>query len=36
MLDLAWEHRAFDGSYAGAFLSHVKQILETRDWAAEL
>ena len=36
MLALAWDHRAFDGSYAGAFLSHVKQILETRDWAAEL
>jgi 2-oxoglutarate dehydrogenase E2 component (dihydrolipoamide succinyltransferase) len=36
MLALAWDHRAFDGSYAGAFLAEVKEILETRDWEAEL
>ena len=35
-LAMAWDHRAFDGSYAGAFLRQVKEILETRDWSAEL
>jgi 2-oxoglutarate dehydrogenase E2 component (dihydrolipoamide succinyltransferase) len=35
-LAMAWDHRAFDGSYAGAFLRQVKQIIETRDWSAEL
>ena len=35
-LAMAWDHRAFDGSYAGAFLRRVKEILETRDWSAEL
>ena len=31
-----WDHRAFDGAYAAAFLHQVKELLETRDWAAEL
>jgi 2-oxoglutarate dehydrogenase E2 component (dihydrolipoamide succinyltransferase) len=35
-LALAWDHRAFDGAYASAFLHEVKQHLETRDWAQEL
>jgi 2-oxoglutarate dehydrogenase E2 component (dihydrolipoamide succinyltransferase) len=35
-LALSWDHRAFDGAYAAAFLAKVKEILETRDWAAEL
>ena len=35
-LALSWDHRAFDGAYAAAFMSKVKEILETRDWAAEL
>jgi len=35
-LALAWDHRAFDGAYASAFMAKVKEILETRDWAAEL
>ena len=35
-LTLAWDHRAFDGAYAAAFLAGVKEILETRDWEAEL
>ena len=35
-LAMAWDHRAFDGSYAGGFLRQVKEILETRDWASEL
>lgn len=36
MLTLVWDHRAFDGAYAAAFLSRVRDILETRDWGAEL
>ncbi|MFP5317822.1 MAG: 2-oxo acid dehydrogenase subunit E2 [Acidimicrobiia bacterium] len=36
MLGLAFDHRAFDGAYASAFVGRVKEILETRDWAAEL
>ena len=35
-LTLCWDHRAFDGAYAAAFMGKVKEILETRDWAAEL
>jgi 2-oxoglutarate dehydrogenase E2 component (dihydrolipoamide succinyltransferase) len=35
-LALSWDHRAFDGAYASAFLARIKEILETRDWAAEL
>lgn len=34
-LALAWDHRAFDGSYAAGFLRQVKDILETRDWESE-
>jgi 2-oxoglutarate dehydrogenase E2 component (dihydrolipoamide succinyltransferase) len=35
-LTLTWDHRAFDGAYAASFLRRAKEILETRDWAAEL
>jgi pyruvate dehydrogenase E2 component (dihydrolipoamide acetyltransferase) len=35
-LALAWDHRAFDGAYAAAFLDQVRQVLETHDWEAEL
>jgi 2-oxoglutarate dehydrogenase E2 component (dihydrolipoamide succinyltransferase) len=35
-LAMAWDHRAFDGAYAGRFLARIKQTLETHDWAAEL
>ncbi len=35
-LAMGWDHRAFDGGYAGGFLRDVKEILETRDWSAEL
>jgi pyruvate dehydrogenase E2 component (dihydrolipoyllysine-residue acetyltransferase) len=35
-LALTWDHRAFDGAYASAFLGKIKEILETRDWSAEL
>jgi 2-oxoglutarate dehydrogenase E2 component (dihydrolipoamide succinyltransferase) len=33
---LAWDHRAFDGAYASAFLRDVKTRLETHDWSQEL
>jgi pyruvate dehydrogenase E2 component (dihydrolipoyllysine-residue acetyltransferase) len=35
-ITLTWDHRAFDGAYAAAFLRQVKEIVETRDWSAEL
>ena len=35
-LVLSWDHRAFDGAYAAAFLAAIKKIVETRDWSAEL
>ncbi|HVJ96535.1 MAG TPA: dihydrolipoamide acetyltransferase family protein, partial [Acidimicrobiia bacterium] len=35
-LSLAWDHRAFDGAYAASFLNELRNILETRDWEAEL
>ena len=35
-LAMTWDHRAFDGAYAAGFLVKVKQLLETRDWSAEL
>ena len=34
ILALAWDHRAFDGAYAAAFLARLREIIETRDWAA--
>jgi len=36
MLGLSFDHRAFDGAYAAAFLSRVRDVLETRDWHSEL
>ncbi|HEX2193212.1 MAG TPA: dihydrolipoamide acetyltransferase family protein, partial [Acidimicrobiales bacterium] len=35
-LALSFDHRAFDGAYAAAFLARCKEILETRDWSEEL
>ena len=35
-LAMAWDHRAFDGAYAAGFLERIKEILETKDWSAEL
>jgi pyruvate dehydrogenase E2 component (dihydrolipoamide acetyltransferase) len=35
-LCLSFDHRALDGAYAGAFLGRVREIVERRDWAAEL
>jgi 2-oxoglutarate dehydrogenase E2 component (dihydrolipoamide succinyltransferase) len=36
MLVLCWDHRAFDGAYAAAFLRQLKVELETFDWETEL
>jgi 2-oxoglutarate dehydrogenase E2 component (dihydrolipoamide succinyltransferase) len=36
LLALAWDHRAFDGAYAAAFLRAMQTELEERDWEAEL
>lgn len=36
MIGQSFDHRAFDGSYAGSLLRRIREIVETRDWAAEL
>jgi len=36
VLAQCFDHRAFDGAYSAAFLARVKDILERRDWRAEL
>jgi pyruvate/2-oxoglutarate dehydrogenase complex dihydrolipoamide acyltransferase (E2) component len=36
MLAQTFDHRAVDGSYSGAFLNHVKTLIETTDWTIEL
>jgi 2-oxoglutarate dehydrogenase E2 component (dihydrolipoamide succinyltransferase) len=36
LLGLTWDHRAFDGAYAAAFLSAMRERLEHHDWASEL
>jgi pyruvate dehydrogenase E2 component (dihydrolipoyllysine-residue acetyltransferase) len=35
-LTLTWDHRAFDGAYAASFLNRIRELIETKDWAAEL
>jgi 2-oxoglutarate dehydrogenase E2 component (dihydrolipoamide succinyltransferase) len=35
-LVMSWDHRAFDGAYAAAFLRAIKDVIETRDWSTEL
>jgi integrase len=35
-LAMAWDHRAFDGAYAAAFLDSLRKELETHDWEPEL
>jgi 2-oxoglutarate dehydrogenase E2 component (dihydrolipoamide succinyltransferase) len=35
-LVLSWDHRAFDGAYAAAFVAAIKKTIETRDWSTEL
>ncbi len=36
VLALAWDHRAFDGAYAAAFLAKMRDIIQDTDWEAEL
>jgi 2-oxoglutarate dehydrogenase E2 component (dihydrolipoamide succinyltransferase) len=36
LLAMSWDHRAFDGAYAAAFLGEVQHLIEDRDWEAEL
>jgi pyruvate dehydrogenase E2 component (dihydrolipoamide acetyltransferase) len=36
VLAQSFDHRAVDGAYAGAFLSELKSIIETRHWAQDL
>ncbi len=36
LLCLSWDHRAVDGAYAAAFVARIVEILQTRDWSAEL
>ena len=36
MLAHSFDHRAFDGAYSAAFLRRVREILESRDWSAEI
>lgn len=35
-LSLSFDHRAFDGAYAAAFLAHVRDVLVDRDWHEEV
>ena len=35
-LAISFDHRAFDGAYASAFLARLRDVLETRDWSQEL
>jgi pyruvate dehydrogenase E2 component (dihydrolipoamide acetyltransferase) len=35
-LAMSWDHRAFDGAYAAGFLVKIKEIIERRDWSAEI
>ena len=35
-LCLSFDHRAYDGAYASAFLAKIREILETRDWSTEV
>jgi pyruvate dehydrogenase E2 component (dihydrolipoamide acetyltransferase) len=36
ILALTWDHRAFDGAYAAAFLQAMKDEIQGRDWEAEV
>ncbi len=36
VLAQSFDHRAVDGAYSGAFLSELKQIIETRIWTQDL
>ncbi len=36
VLAQSFDHRAFDGAYSAAFLNRLRDILEQKDWSAEL
>ncbi len=36
VLGQSFDHRAFDGAYSAAFLSRLKQIIESHDWSTDL
>ena len=36
VLAQSFDHRAFDGAYAAAFLNRLKSVLEQQDWSLEL
>jgi 2-oxoglutarate dehydrogenase E2 component (dihydrolipoamide succinyltransferase) len=36
LLVLTWDHRAFDGAYAAAFLQGMRKVLEQHNWEDEL
>ncbi len=36
LLVLTWDHRAFDGAYAAAFLQNMRTVLEQHNWEDEL
>ncbi|MBA2624780.1 MAG: 2-oxo acid dehydrogenase subunit E2, partial [Acidimicrobiia bacterium] len=36
VLSLAFDHRAFDGAYAGAFVAQIRDGLQGEDWARRL
>jgi 2-oxoglutarate dehydrogenase E2 component (dihydrolipoamide succinyltransferase) len=36
MLGISFDHRAIDGAEAAAFVQRTRELLETRDWSAEL
>lgn len=36
ILAQSFDHRAIDGAYSGAFLARVQELLESKDWAAEI
>ncbi len=36
LMAMSFDHRAFDGAYAAAFLARLKENIETRDWEVEL
>lgn len=36
MLGVSWDHRAVDGAYVSSFLRRLAEVIQTRDWVAEL
>ncbi len=36
ILAQSFDHRAIDGAYSGAYLARVRELLESKDWAAEI